>query len=52
MKKLHYVFTDVVNGKLVYYFVDKKGIIWLKQSKYNFFKVRTNYLYDGKKGIQ
>jgi hypothetical protein len=33
MQKVKSLFTDVVNGKTVYLYVDKYGIEWMAQSK-------------------
>lgn len=39
MKPLYYYFTDKVNGRFVYVYVDKCGQLWMAHSKWALFRV-------------
>ena len=38
-ERVAYAFTDVVNGRPVFYYRDRHGVHWLKHSKWGIFKV-------------
>lgn len=42
LERIGYAFTDTVEGKPVYYYRDRDGVVWLKNSKWGTFAVRTN----------
>lgn len=42
LERIGYAFTDIVVGKPVYYYRDRDGVVWLKNSKWSTFAVRTN----------
>lgn len=42
LKRIGYAFTDIVEGKPVYYYMDRHGEIWMKSSKWALFKVKSN----------
>lgn len=43
MKRIGYAFTDAVSGKPVYYYQDRKGTLWLKESRWSIFKILASY---------
>lgn len=43
MKRIGYAFTDAVSGKPVYYHQDRKGTLWLKESRWSIFKTLASY---------
>ena len=40
LERIGYAFTDIVEGKPVYHYRDKDGVVWLKTSKWSLFEVR------------
>ena len=48
LERIGYAFTDVVDGKRVYYYKDREGVVWLKNSKWALFSVRSS---NGGRGI-
>lgn len=40
-KCLGYAFTDHIAGEEVYYYEDYKGRVWMKNSRWGWFKCRT-----------
>lgn len=48
LEMIGYAFTDVVEGKPVYYYRDSDGEIWMKNSKWSLFSVRSS---NGGRGI-
>ena len=43
LKYLDYAFTDTVSGNSVNYYEDCYGDIWLKESRWGFFAVLSEY---------
>ena len=43
LERIGYAFTDAVDGKPVYYYRDKDGVVWMKNSKWGLFSVRSSH---------
>jgi hypothetical protein len=41
LKRIGYAFTDKVDGAGVYYYKDCYGVVYLKNSRWGLFKVKT-----------
>ena len=46
LERIGYAFTDIVEGKPVYYYKDYNGEIWIKNSKWSLFEVKRNATYQ------
>ena len=43
LERIGYAFTDIVEGKPVYYWRDRDGVVWLKSSKWSLFRVCSSH---------
>ena len=43
LERIGYAFTDIVEGKPVYYYRDKHDIVWMKHSKWGLFRCRSSH---------
>lgn len=42
LERIAYAFTDTVSGKVVYYYRDCYGDVWMKESRWGMFRVLSN----------
>ena len=43
LERIGYAFTDTVDGRPVYYYRDKDGVVWMKNSKWGLFRCRSSH---------
>ena len=43
LERIGYAFTDTVDGRGVYYYRDRDGVVWLKNSKWSLFRVCSSH---------
>ena len=43
LERIGYAFTDTVEGKPVYYYRDRDGVVWMKNSKWSLFRVCSSH---------